>query len=49
MTDRDLEDKLREAAAQATPRNDVAALTDAIWTVEDCADIASITSRAVPR
>jgi 2-methylcitrate dehydratase PrpD len=49
MSDRDLEDKLREAAAQATPRNDVAALTDAIWTVEDCADIASITSRAVPR
>ena len=49
MTDRDLEDKLRDAAAQAIPRNDVAALIDAIWTVDDCADIASITSRAVPR
>jgi hypothetical protein len=49
MTDRDLEDKLREAAAQAIPRNDVAALIEAIWTVEDCADIAKVTALAVPQ
>src|SRR5437764_1646428 len=49
MTDRDLEDKLREAAARAVPRNDIAALTDAIWTVEDCADIAKLTALTVPR
>ncbi len=49
MTDGDLEDKLRDAAAQAIPHNDVAALIEAIWTVDDCADIASIAARAVPR
>jgi 2-methylcitrate dehydratase PrpD len=49
MTDRDLEDKLREAAAQAIPRNDVAALIDAIWTVDDCADIAKLPALTVPR
>ena len=49
MTDGDLEDKLRDAAAQAIPHNDVAALIETIWTVDDCADIASIAARAVPR
>jgi 2-methylcitrate dehydratase PrpD len=49
MTDRDLEDKLREAAAQAIPHNDVAALMDAIWTVDDCADIAKLPALAVPQ
>jgi len=49
MTDRDLEDKLREAAARAVPRNDIAALSDAIWTVEDCADIAKLTALTVSR
>jgi hypothetical protein len=49
MTDRDLEDKLREAAAQAVPRNDVAALLDAIWTVDDCTDIAKLPALTVPR
>jgi 2-methylcitrate dehydratase PrpD len=49
MTDRDLEDKLRDAAAGAIPRNDIAALIDAIWTVEDCADIAKLTALTVPR
>jgi 2-methylcitrate dehydratase PrpD len=49
MTDRDLDDKLREAAAPAIPRNDVAALIDAIWTVDDCADIAKLPALTVPR
>jgi hypothetical protein len=49
MTDRELEDKLREAAARAVPRNDVAALIEAIWTVDDCADIAKLTALTVPQ
>src|SRR5690348_6209838 len=35
MTDGELEDKLREAASGAIARNGIAALSDAIWTVED--------------
>ena len=49
MTDRDLEDKLREAAAHAIPRNDIAALIEAIWTLDDCADIGKVTALAVPQ
>ena len=49
MTDRDLEDKLREAAAHALPRNDIAALIEAIWTLDDCADIGKVTALAVPQ
>jgi 2-methylcitrate dehydratase PrpD len=49
MTDRDLEDKLRESAAHAIPRNDVTALMEAIWTLDDCADIAKVTALAVPQ
>ena len=49
MSDRDLEDKLREAAAHAIPRNDIAALIEAIWTVEDCADIARLPALTVPQ
>jgi 2-methylcitrate dehydratase PrpD len=47
MTDSDLEAKLRDAAARAIPRNDVAALIEAIWTVDDCADIASLAALTV--
>ena len=49
MTDNELEDKLRDAAADALPRTDVAALIEAIWTLEDCADIAKVTALAVPQ
>jgi 2-methylcitrate dehydratase PrpD len=49
MADRDLEDKLRAAAAQAIPRNDFAALIEAIWTADNSANIASLTALAVPR
>jgi 2-methylcitrate dehydratase PrpD len=48
MTDNDLEAKLRDAAARAIPHNDVAALINAIWTVDECADIASLASLTVP-
>jgi 2-methylcitrate dehydratase PrpD len=49
MTDPELEDKLRDAAAHAIPRNDVTALIEAIWTLDDCADIAKVTALAVPQ
>jgi 2-methylcitrate dehydratase PrpD len=49
MTDRDLEDKLRDAAATAIPGNDVATLIAAIWTLDACTDIAGVTTLAVPR
>ncbi len=49
MTDSDLEAKLREAAARAIPHYDVAALIEAIWTVDECADIASLAALTVPQ
>jgi 2-methylcitrate dehydratase PrpD len=49
MTDRDLEDKLRDAAAPAIPRNDIAALIEAIWTLEACPDIARLPALTVPQ
>jgi 2-methylcitrate dehydratase PrpD len=49
MTDKELEDKLRDAAAAAIPRNDVAALIDAIWTLDESDDISSLAALAVPR
>ena len=49
MTDSDLEDKLRDAAAHAIPGNDIDALIKAIWTVDDCADIARLAALTVPR
>jgi len=49
MTDSDLEAKLRDAAARAIPRNDIAALINAIWTVDECVDIASLAALTVPQ
>ena len=49
MTDGELEDKLREAASGAIARNGIAALIEAIWTVDDCADIARLPALTVPR
>jgi 2-methylcitrate dehydratase PrpD len=49
MTDKDLEDKLRDAAASVLPRNDVATLIEAIWTLNESDDIAGLTALAVPR
>ena len=36
MSDRDLEDKLRDAAAAWDPRHDVAPLIEAIWALDTC-------------
>jgi 2-methylcitrate dehydratase PrpD len=49
MSDKDLEEKLREAAAQAIPHNDTAALIEAIWTLDASADIAKLVALAAPR
>ena len=49
MSDRDLEDKLRDAAASWNPRHDIAPLIDAIWTIDKSADIAKLAALTVPR
>jgi hypothetical protein len=49
MSDRDLEDKLRMAAAGAIPRNNVAPLIEAIWQLDDSKDISKLASFTVPR
>lgn len=49
MTDRDLEVKLRAAAAEAIPATDIAPLIDAIWTLERCEDISGLAALAVAR
>jgi 2-methylcitrate dehydratase PrpD len=49
MTDKDLENKLRDAAALVISHSDIAALIEAIWTVDDCADIAKLAALTVPR
>jgi 2-methylcitrate dehydratase PrpD len=49
MTDKDLEDKLRDAAADALPGAHVEALIEAIWTLDESDDIARLTALAVPR
>jgi 2-methylcitrate dehydratase PrpD len=49
MSDRDLEDKLRIAAAGAIPGNDIAPLIKAIWQLDESKDIAKLASLTVPR
>jgi 2-methylcitrate dehydratase PrpD len=49
MSDRDLEDKLRDAAAGWNPHHDVAPLIEAIWTLDNSADIAALAALTVPR
>jgi 2-methylcitrate dehydratase PrpD len=49
MTDRDLETKLRDAAAAWHPGHDIGPLVDAIWRLEDCADVAALAAHTVPR
>lgn len=48
MSDRDLEDKLRAAAGSWSPGHDVAELIDAIWSVDDSADVAQLAALTVP-
>ncbi len=49
MSDQDLEDKLRDAAAVALPKNDIAALIDAVWQADNSDDISRLAALAVPR
>jgi len=49
MTDRDLEQKLRDAASGWNPGYDVGPLIDAIWHLDKSGDIAKLTALAVPQ
>jgi 2-methylcitrate dehydratase PrpD len=49
MSDKDLEDKLRDAAAGWNPRHDIAPLIDAIWRLDTSGDIAGLAALTVPR
>jgi hypothetical protein len=48
MSDRDLEQKLRKAASGWDSRHDVAPLIDAIWTIDQSADVCGLASLTVP-
>ena len=48
MSDRDLEEKLRDAALNWNPRHDVAPLIDAIWQVDKSTDVAQLAAMTVP-
>jgi len=48
MSDRDLEDKLRIAADGWSPRHDIADLIDAIWRVDESADVSQLAALTVP-
>jgi 2-methylcitrate dehydratase PrpD len=48
MSDRDLEDKLRDAASSWNPRHDVAPLIDAIWQVDKSTDVSQLAAMTVP-
>ena len=49
MSDKDLENKLRDAATIWNPRHDIAPLIDAIWQVDKSGDIATLAALTVPR
>jgi 2-methylcitrate dehydratase PrpD len=49
MSDKDLEDKLRDAAAGWNSRHDIAPLIEAIWQLEKSDDIANLAALTVPR
>jgi 2-methylcitrate dehydratase PrpD len=49
LADNDLERKLRTAAAGWDPHHDVTPLIDAIWALDQSADVGKLTSLAVPR
>ena len=48
MSDEDLEQKLRTVAASWNPRHDVQPLIDAIWSIDQAADVARLAALAVP-
>ena len=49
MSDKDLEQKLRTAAADWNSRHDITPLIDAIWHLDDGEDIAKLPALTVPR
>jgi 2-methylcitrate dehydratase PrpD len=49
MSDKDLEEKLRNAAADAIPHIDISPLIDAVWQVDNSADISKLAALTVPR
>jgi 2-methylcitrate dehydratase PrpD len=49
MSDKDLEDKLRTAAAGWDSHHDIAPLIDAIWTLDKSEDISKLAALTVPR
>lgn len=48
MTDGDLEEKLRAAAASWSPEHDIAPLIEAIWKLDDNKDVAKLAALTVP-
>jgi hypothetical protein len=49
LDDKDLEQKLRTAAAGWDPHHDIAPLIDTIWTLDKSADVSGLASLAVPK
>jgi len=49
MSDKDLEDKLRDAAAVWDPRHDITPLIEAIWDLDRGEDVARLAALTVPR
>jgi 2-methylcitrate dehydratase PrpD len=49
VSDRDLEEKLRDAALSWNLRHDVAPLIDAIWQVDKSTDVSRLAAMTVPR
>lgn len=49
MTDEDLEEKLRAAAAGWNPRHDIAPLIEAIWRLGESDDVSQLAALTVPR
>jgi hypothetical protein len=49
MSDKELEEKLRLAAADAIPRNDISPLIDGIWALDKNGDISKLAAPTVPR
>jgi MmgE/PrpD C-terminal domain len=49
MSDKDLEDKLRDAAAGWNPYHDIEPLIDAVWQIDESDDIARLVALTVPR
>jgi len=49
MSDKDLEEKLRAAAAGWNPRHDIEPLIGAIWRLDESEDVSKVASLTVPR